>query len=352
MIRDKNIFIKNIYYMLSYAFSILEQSVFENVEKEAFENIHNLFAAILSKGIGQQLKQGLYREYLNKVEDVAVMRGKIDMPGTVKKRISRRRLLTCDYDELSENNLLNQILKTTAMILLRHDNVDTEYKDNLKKEMLFFSHVDVIDPLSISWTTIRFQRNNRTYRLLTSICQLVIEGMLLTTEEGHYKLASFIDEQAMSRLYEKFIYEYYSQTFPDLHVNASEIKWVLDDGIGTMLPSMQTDVTITHGNNILIIDAKYYQKITQASYDIHKIRSNNLYQIFAYVKNKSADYKYASYQIAGMLLYAKTDAAIQPDNSYLMSGNKISVRTLDLNTEFDAIKAQLNGIVGEHFGIY
>lgn len=46
MIRDKNIFIKNIYYMLSYAFSILEQSVFENVEKEAFENIHDLFAAI------------------------------------------------------------------------------------------------------------------------------------------------------------------------------------------------------------------------------------------------------------------------------------------------------------------
>lgn len=34
--------------------------------------MHNLFAAILAKGIGRQLKQGLYREYLNRKEDVAV----------------------------------------------------------------------------------------------------------------------------------------------------------------------------------------------------------------------------------------------------------------------------------------
>ena len=132
--------------MLSYAFTTLKQSVFEDVEKEEFENMHNLLAAILAKGIGQQLKQGLYREYLNKKEDMAVMRGKIDMPGTIKNKIARQQLLSCDFDELSENNLLNQILKTTVMILLRHAKVDSEHKDTLKKEMLFFSNVDTVEP--------------------------------------------------------------------------------------------------------------------------------------------------------------------------------------------------------------
>lgn len=79
-------------------------------------NLHNLFAAILAKGISRQLKEGLYREYLNRKEDVAVVRGKIDMPGTIQNRLSRRRVLTCEYDELSENNLLNQILKTTVTL--------------------------------------------------------------------------------------------------------------------------------------------------------------------------------------------------------------------------------------------
>ncbi len=207
--------------MLSYAFTTLNQSNYENVAIEKFDNIHNLFAAILAKGIGQQLKQGLYREYLNKKDDLSVMRGKINIPDTIRNKMSHKLMLSCDYDELSENNLLNQILKTTSIILIRSQKVSLEYKDALKKEMLFFSDVDIIDPLSVRWTSIRFQRNNQNYRMLISICQLILEGMLLTTESGEHKLASFIDEQRMCRLYEKFILEYYSKEYPKLTVATS-----------------------------------------------------------------------------------------------------------------------------------
>ena len=37
------------------------------------------------------------------------------------------------------------------------------------------------------------------------------------------------------------------------------------------------------------------------------------------------------------------------ENRYQMSGNKISVKTLDLNRDFSEIAAQLNAIVTEHF---
>ena len=137
MTKDKSIFIKNIYYMLSYAFTTLQQSDDDKISTEKFENMHNLFAAILSKGIGRQLKQGLYREYMNRKEDLPVMRGKIDMPGTIKNKIEKKQCISCEFDELSENNLLNQILKTTVMILLRHSEVDADYKNDLKKEMFF-----------------------------------------------------------------------------------------------------------------------------------------------------------------------------------------------------------------------
>ncbi len=86
----------------------------ENVEKEEFDKIHNLFAAILAKGIGRQLKQGLYREYVDKTESLATLRGKIDINGTVRNKLARQKLISCEFDELSENNLLNQIIKTTG----------------------------------------------------------------------------------------------------------------------------------------------------------------------------------------------------------------------------------------------
>ena len=67
MTNDKGILIQNIYYMLSYAFQILKQSNYDEVASEKFDNAQDLFAAILSKGIAQQLKQGI-RNLIRKTE--------------------------------------------------------------------------------------------------------------------------------------------------------------------------------------------------------------------------------------------------------------------------------------------
>lgn len=349
MTKDKSILIKNICYMLSYAFMALKQGEYESVAAEYFDNIHDLFAAILVKGIGRQLKQGLYLEYLNQAESMPVVRGKIQIPGTIQNQLARKRLVTCEYDELSENNLFNQILKTTVILLLRHAQVSEKYKTELKKELLYFSNVDTISPAAIRWNAIRYQRNNSTYRMLIGICQLVVEGMLMTTESGEYRLASFIDEQRMSRLFEKFILEYYAMECPQVNAASPQIRWVLDDGKGDLLPVMQSDIMLTKGEKVLIIDAKYYARTMQSQYNVQKLHSSNLYQIFTYVKNKDAEFKEQPHEVSGMLLYARTDELIQPDNTYRMTGNKISVRTLDLNRDFSEISAQLNDIVNEHF---
>ena len=344
MTKDKSIFIKNIYYMLAYAFHTLNQGEFDQIAAEEFDNIHNLFAAILEKGIGRLLKQGLYREYICQKDNIPVLRGKIDIAGSIQNKIAKKPLISCEYDTLSEDNLLNQILKTTVNILIRHGNVEGQYKDTLKKELLFFSDIDIIEPRMIHWSAIRFQRNNATYRILISLCQLLLEGMLLTTDDGEYRLAEYVDDQQMSRLYEKFILEYYVKERPELKAAASQIPWALEEGTGTFLPSMQTDIMLTKGNRTLIIDAKYYSRTMQVQYDRYSIHSNNLYQIFTYVKNKDSEYSDKKHDVAGMLLYAQTDEAIQPDEKYKISGNWISVSTLDLNKDFSNIAEKLNNI--------
>ncbi len=352
MTKDRTILIKNIYHMLTYAFRTLKQENYESVAKENFDNIHDLLAAILAKGIGQQLKQGLYREYISQKEDLALVRGKIDMPGTIRNKMARKQRLSCEYDELSENNLLNQILKTTVFILIRQNEVSAERKSDLKKEMLFFANVDTLEPKTIKWSTIRFQRNSQTYQMLIALCQFILDGMLLTTEHGEYKLASFMDEQKMYRLYERFVLEYYRKEYKHtrLKVDAPQIEWVLAvDDDDAQLPKMQSDIVLSYGDKTLIIDAKYYSRATQVQFGKHSIWSHNLYQIFTYVKNKEASCGDGDHEVAGMLLYAKTEEEIQPEGEYHMSGNKISVKTLNLNREFDEIKRTLDGIVEEYF---
>ena len=343
-----NILISNVYYMLTYAFQVLHQSNYDEIDVEQFDNVQDLFAAILSKGIAQQLKQGLHREYINKTEDLSVMHGRVEINGTIKNLAGSKKQLTCEFDELSEDNLFNQILKTTVLLLLKGDSVKAESRTALKKEMLFFSSVGEIDPALIHWDMLRFNRNNQSYRMLLSICQFVLQGLLLTTEKGSYKLAHFLDEQRMCRLYEKFILEFYRKEMPQLKANASQIEWQVDDGERTMLPAMQSDIMLTKGEKTLIIDAKYYSKATQEQFGKHTLHSQNVYQIFTYVMNQDVG---NTGNVAGMLLYAKTEEEITPDVDAVIMNHKIGAKTLDLNCEFKQISAQLRNLAKEYFGL-
>lgn len=333
--------------MLSYAFQALKGQGYKNLATEQFHNMGELCAAILSKGISLQLKRGLGREYILKTEPLSTLRGKIDISNSIKTNILHKQQLTCSFDEFTEDSPMNRIIKTTMIVLL-HSHICNKRKKELRKLLVFFGGVEQIDIHSINWR-IQYNRNNQTYRLLIGICNLVLKGLLQTNQEGSNKLMDFLDEQRMSRLFEKFILEYYRQEVPQIIANASQISWQLDDDFMEMLPVMQTDIMLSYGEKTLIIDAKYYSHTTQVHYDIHTLHSANLYQIFTYVKNKEIELEGSSHEVSGMLLYAKTGEDLILNHTYKMSGNKISVRTLDLDLEFPLIQGQLNSIIQEYF---
>lgn len=340
--------IQNVYHMLSYAFQMLREQGYKDMATEQFDNTAELCAAILSKGVAFLLKRGLGKEYIPQSEALSTLRGKIEVSASIKGQTMLKKQLVCSYDDFSVNSYMNRIIKTTGELLLRSD-ISKARKKGLRKLMVYFKDIDVLDVHTINWR-IQYNRNNQTYRMLIFICWLLVKGLLQTNTEGSTRLMDFLDEQRMCRLYEKFILEYYKREFPMLRVNASQIPWALDDGVDAMLPVMQSDITLSYGNNVLIIDAKYYSHTTQMRYDVHSLHSGNLYQIFTYVKNKDAEFGGKPHKVSGMLLYAKTEETVQPDNCYQMSGNEIFVKTLDLNLDFSMIAKQLNAIVKEHFG--
>lgn len=339
--------VQNIYYMLSYAFSVLQENAYKDIATEKFDNVAELCAAILIKGVSIQLKKGLHKEYVDKTEPITAPKGKLNISASIKTMSLLKQQIVCTYDDFTVNSYMNRIIKSTMVLLIKSDISKTRKKE-LRKLLIFFSDVDTINLNLVNWK-IPYNRNNKNYRLLISICYLVVKGLLQTTSNGKTKLMTFFDERSEHKLYEKFILEYYRKEFPQINANSSEIKWALDDDNKRyMLPTMQSDIMLSDKaeKNILIIDAKYYSHNTQIQYGKHTIHSNNLYQIFTYVKNKEYALKDKLHNpVSGTLLYAKTDEEIQPDTDYMMSGNKISVKTLDLNCDFAAIKEQLNNIV-------
>ena len=342
--------IQNIYYMLAYAFDVLNAQGYKNVATEEFESVAELCAAILVGGIRSLIKRGLGKEYISETEALSTLRGKLDISESIKTQTKLKKQMICSYDDFSVNSYMNQIIKSTVLILLK-ENISKPRKKELRKLMVFFENVDMIDLHSVNWN-MQYNRNNQTYRMLISICYLIFKGLLQTQSDGTTKLMDFLDEQRMNKLYEKFILEYYKKEHPELTANASQISWQLDDDNCDMLPVMQSDIMLTKNGNVLIIDAKYYSHTTQKQYDKHTVHSSNLYQIFTYVKNKEAELATQNpHKVSGMLLYARTEEEIYPENEYQMSGNQIAVKTLNLDCNFDMIRSQLDIIADKYFKV-
>lgn len=344
---DKGILIRNIYYMLTYAFQDLRQNNYDDIAGEKFDNILDLFAEILFRGVSYHLKRGLHKDYIPESDDMATVKGKIALNDTIKLRLQRKKLVSCEFDNFTEDNIHNQIIKSTLSLLISSVEVKTARRHRLRSLLLFFSNVSDCDFKSTRWNSLKYDRNSSTYRMLHHFCYFVVRLLLLTTETGPYKTKNF-DEELMSRLFEKFVLSYYRRHYPQYSARSAKVEWNIDveESTLSLIPEMRTDIMLTFPKRTLIIDTKYYGQSMQIYMDKVTIHSNNLYQINSYVLHED---KTHFGNVDGMLLYARTQEAISPDGQMkLNDGNMIYFRNLDLNQDFGNIKHQLNALISSY----
>lgn len=348
----KTISIRNIYWMLVYAFDVLKDDGYKHISDESFENAEDLLAAILAKGVANQLRRGIGKEYTESTQAIRTVKGKIDLPMSIGGRMRSERRLVCTFDEYSEDIQVNRILKTAMKALLASRRPDGRRRRDLNRLLILFRNVEDIDARNIQWNRLVFHRNNATYEMLMFVCRLVLEELIPNEEPGRRKAAAIGDDR-MSALFERFVYRYYETHFASesVAVGSPRIKWRLDEDSDALafLPGMNTDVAIRFGGRVLIIDTKCYSQILQGRHDRGgraRIRSAHLYQMFAYVKNFESSRQGG---VSGLLLYAKTDGE-DVDAAYLMSGNRIGAAVLDLNVDFEEVKRKLDGILGAWCG--
>lgn len=337
--------VKNIYYMLCYTFygDRLNEKDEASLGEEAFENIYNLFSLLLYMILKKQIKKGLHRDYNSIEEETSVIRGKIKLNQTINKSSILNKKVVCEFDEYNENCLMNQILKTTIYFLIKYKKIGNDTKILLKKTMNYFHNVDLIEIRNIKWDRIRFNRNNISFMYAIDICKLIITGLIVSDKDGNNYFKEFLDDTKVSWIYENFIKSYYRRHYSKLNASSKKL-YLTDDPLMEFIPLMRTDITLEYKDKILIIDAKFYNKILKSNYFDSKcktISNNNLYQILAYVDNQDP-YKVGN--VYGMLLYAQT--IDEPPISIIKNINKhkIMIETLNLNEDWIFISKKLNTI--------
>lgn len=336
--------IQNIYYLLCYAWNKLDESEVIQVNAEDFETLLDLFAKILHEGTLHILKAGVDRSYISEINTIPGIRGKLLFNDSIKENSFIYGKAVCEYDELSPNILHNQILKTTIGQLLKVNSLNDEIKDELFSVYNKLQNIDEIKITNRDFSSIRLHRNNMYYSFVMNVCKLIFESISLNEQNGEYEFIDFYrDEKKMAALFEAFVLNFYKRELREYHVHAPFIQWnaePLDDSSLEYLPRMETDIVLESSQRTLIIDTKYYKEtMKEGQYGKEKINRDNLFQIFSYVQNydKTVD------SLEGMLLYPTVKDEVS--QSYLIHDKKISVKTINLNKEWQDIASDLKMII-------
>jgi McrBC 5-methylcytosine restriction system component len=337
--------IKNIYYMLCYAWETLTQSDNIAVDSEEFNNIYDLLSKVLISGIKHLLKRGFYKEYADCCEELSLIRGKIDVSDSIKHQSVNLRKLICRYDEFTSDTPFNCILKFTIETLMKCPMLDCSLKSELARLLPCFSQIKELPPTYRNLSALKYNRNNQHYKILMNICELLYNGLISTENGNQLKFSDFIREKdPMAVLFEKFVRNFYKKHLPqpEFYIHAPHINWDCNqnfDNIGLeYLPIMRTDIVLENDwqNVQLIIDTKYYpEAFHMRNYgEKKKLISDNLYQIYTYVNNSNYDGA-----ISGMLLYPTVDETL--DLQYQIGGKIFMIKTLNLGADWDDIYNRL-----------
>jgi 5-methylcytosine-specific restriction enzyme subunit McrC len=289
------------------------------------------------------LRRGLDQGYLLHEEKTPRLRGRIHITRTVRHRTWSRPEAICQFDELSPNVLHNQIIRSTAEVLIRTPNIDADLKDKLRNTYRNLSGIDRVQVTDALFRRIQLHRNNRYYAFLLFICELVHSLKLADPEKsgGNRFNELLSDEKQMERVFEHFLRNFYrvkQSVFPD--VGSAHLNWNIEPtsrGDLALLPEMRTDITLRNVTRTVIVDAKYYKDALQEFYGARKAHAANLYQLLAYLRAESAAAKHV--QPEGILIYPVGNSQI--DESYVIDGYSVRLYTLNLNQPWKEIEADL-----------
>ena len=335
--------ILNIYHLLCYAWKTLDEKERIRVEIDDTTELVDLFAKVLIRATKVLIKRGIDKSYIEHNEEIAGVKGKLLISETVKSNILFKQRTICNFDDFSPNILSNQILLTTIYGLIRTQGIDKELKDELDSLHKMFIGIDLIEIKSSLFKQIRINRNNRFYGFVMNVCQLVFESTLPSEEKGKYLFSDFTrDEKKMPILFETFVRNFYKiEQHIFSSVKRDNIKWnfeISDTLSDQYLPKMQTDITLENSNNKIIIDTKYSQKTMTINYNMEKIKSSHLYQMFSYLLNQENETE-KTRTTTGILLYPTIEQDY--DLNFRYNEHDIKIKTINLNTEWQNIHNRL-----------
>ena len=164
------------------------------------ENLLEVLVRLFAERLLVAVRRGLPHRYRGREEDLAVLRGKLDIRRQLLRQATRPDHLACAYDELSVDTPLNRVLSAAVRRLAGLTVTSANGRRLAELAARFESVGESADPLR---EPVRLDRTNVAFHRLHALAQLFLaghwQGTMAGSEEGFALLF------AMNDLFEAFV---------------------------------------------------------------------------------------------------------------------------------------------------
>jgi len=339
--------IRDLFYMLCYAWDILELTERQPIGSEQVHHPLDLLAFMLQESCQRLIKRGITSEYVAHTEIASGIKGKVQFAPTIQKSYHRTGRMVCETDEYSLNNVPNQIIRSTLFFLSGNAGLSHELKNKLMTLEQKFYEVDLRPITERDFRSLHLHRQNRHYTATLRVCELIWQHLIPTHEAQHYAFQSFYrSEQKMRTLFESFVRNFYKREVPSYQVWNPTFRWCIAPLDGALdknhLPTLRTDTVLIGPKEHIIIETKFVPEVFAKKHhgNQEKLRSNHLYQLMSYLENYR---RLRQIEPRGILLYPTVGYSV--NLAYRIWDMDVQIFTIDLAMEWQEIHRTLLGLL-------
>lgn len=344
--------IRNLWYMLLYAWNEAPLGAMHGwmmQEAERAPALDTLLASILIRLMQQRLRIGLGHNYVEQERKFPGVRGRINFAESLKQHTLDSGQLICEFQGFSVNAVKNQIIRSTLNRLLNVGQFGLEeasVKEVQQKLRRLIRDLDGIDFIELTPELIHRQlliRNDHDYRLMLSICDLIVQRQMPGGSEGSSSIVPAFDRDALvlHNIYERFVANFYRIHLTGWNVTAQKrLEWHAKEA-SDRLPMMIPDLVLQEeiSNQIIILDTKFTaHSLIENQWGKPIFDSSHLYQLYAYLKSQE-QLSEAHHSTMGMLLYPAIRSALS--EKIELQGHVIRIESIDLAAPWQEIEKHL-----------
>lgn len=253
------------------------------------ETLLDILIRLFADRLLAEARRGLPRAYMEQEEDLAALRGRLDVIRQFTRHAVRPDRLACRFDSLMPDTPLLRIMKACVLMLRRHARA-LETQRRLDELRFLLAEVSDVPVNALPWTQVSIDRTNRRWEALYGLAKLFLKREWQRTNHDAMASQGITLLFAMNNLFEAYIAALARRALQGsdftVHSQGGLRYCLMEEGEGGRERFQTTpDILIKRGGNVVtVIDTKW--KLIGRNPEDKKrgVSQSDVYQMMAYAR--------------------------------------------------------------------